>query len=101
MVDLTNFALAGITLIIAIVAAFVIPYIKSKTTAEQFATIKLWVTVAVNAAEQLFTGSGRGEEKKNFVLSFLQSKGFTIDLESIDALIESAVLDLNKSATNE
>ena len=51
MVDLTNFALAGITLIIAIVAAFVIPYIKSKTTAEQFATIKLWVTVAVNAAE--------------------------------------------------
>lgn len=101
MVDLTNFALAGITLIIAIVAAFVIPYIKSKTTAEQFATIKLWVTVAVNAAEQLFTGSGRGEEKKNFVLSFLESKGFTIDLESIDALIESAVLDLNKSVTNE
>lgn len=101
MVDLTNFALAGITLIIAIVAAFVIPYIKSKTTAEQFATIKLWVTVAVNAAEQLFTGSGRGEEKKNFVLSFLESKGFTIDLESIDALIESAVLDLNKSTTNE
>lgn len=101
MVDLTNFALAGITLIIAIVAAFVIPYIKSKTTAEQFATIKLWVTVAVNAAEQLFTGSGRGEEKKNFVLSFLQSKGFTIDLESIDALIESAVLDLNKSVTTE
>lgn len=101
MVDLTNFALAGITLIIAIVAAFVIPYIKSKTTAEQFATIKLWVTVAVNAAEQLFTGSGRGEEKKSFVLSFLESKGFTIDLESIDALIESAVLDLNKSATNE
>ena len=101
MVDLTNFALAGITLIIAIVAVFVIPYIKSKTTAEQFATIKLWVTVAVNAAEQLFTGSGRGEEKKNFVLSFLQSKGFTIDLESIDALIESAVLDLNKSVTTE
>lgn len=101
MVDLTNFALAGITLIIAIVAAFVIPYIKSKATAEQFAIIKLWVTVAVNAAEQLFTGSGRGEEKKNFVLSFLESKGFTIDLESIDALIESAVLDLNKSVTNE
>lgn len=101
MVDLTNFAMAAITLIIAIVAAFVIPYIKSKTTAEQFATIKLWVTVAVNAAEQLFTGSGRGEEKKNFVLSFLESKGFTIDLESIDALIESAVLDLNKATTKE
>ena len=101
MVDLTNLVLAGITLIIAIVAAFIIPYIKSKTTSEQFATIKLWVTVAVNAAEQLFTGSGRGEEKKNFVLSFLEAKGFTIDLESIDALIESAVLDLNKSAANE
>lgn len=100
MVDLTNFVLAAITLIIAIVAAFVIPYIKSKTTAEQFSTIKLWVTVAVNAAEQLFTGSGRGEEKKSFVLSFLEAKGFTIDLESIDALIESAVLDLNKPAAN-
>lgn len=101
MVDLTNLVLAGITLIIAIVVAFIIPYIKSKTTSEQFATIKLWVTVAVNAAEQLFIGSGRGEEKKNFVLSFLEAKGFTIDLESIDALIESAVLDLNKSAANE
>ena len=101
MVDLTNIVLAGITLIIAIVAVFVIPYFRSKTTAEQFSTIKLWVTVAVNAAEQLFIGSGRGEEKKNYVLNFLESKGFTIDLESIDALIESAVLDLNKSTTNE
>lgn len=97
MVDLTNFVLAALTLIIALISAFAIPYIKSKTSAEQFSTIQLWVKVAVNAAEQLFTGSGRGEEKKTYVLEFLESKGFTIDLESIDALIEAAVLELNKA----
>ena len=59
-IDLTSIANAVIALIAAIITAFVIPWIRSKTTAAQFEKIKMWVTVAVEAAEQLYTGSGRG-----------------------------------------
>ena len=46
------------------------------------------------AAEQLYTGSGRGAEKKAYVVEFLNSKGFKIDAETLDKLIEAAVFNL-------
>ena len=93
-IDLTSIANAVIALIAAIITAFVIPWIRSKTTAVQFEKIKMWVTVAVEAAEQIYTGSGRGEEKKAYVVEFLNSKGFKIDAETLDKLIEAAVFNL-------
>ena len=93
-IDLTSIANAVIALIAAIITAFVIPWIRSKTTAAQFEKIKMWVTVAVEAAEQLYTGSGRGAEKKAYVVEFLNSKGFKIDAETLDKLIEAAVFNL-------
>lgn len=91
---ITSIANAVIALIAAIITAFVIPWIRSKTTAAQFEKIKMWVTVAVEAAEQLYTGSGRGAEKKAYVVEFLNSKGFKIDAETLDKLIEAAVFNL-------
>lgn len=97
MVDLTPIITAVLTLIFSLITAFLIPYIKTKVSAEQFATIKLWVQVAVQAAEILYVGSGRGEEKKKYVIEFLNSKGFTLNAEEIENLIESAVLELKQS----
>lgn len=97
MVDLTPIITAVLTLIFSLITAFLIPYIKTKVSAEQFATIKLWVQVAVQAAEMLYVGSGRGEEKKKYVIKFLNSKGFTLNAEEIENLIESAVLELKQS----
>lgn len=97
MIDLTPIITAVLTLIISLISAFLIPYIKAKTTDERFKTIKLWVQVAVQAAEMLYVGSGRGEEKKKYVLDFLNSKGFTLNTEEIDNLIESAVLELKQA----
>lgn len=97
MIDLTPIITAVLTLIISLISAFLIPYIKAKTTDEQLKTIKLWVQVAVQAAEMLYVGSGRGEEKKKYVLDFLNSKGFTLNTEEIDNLIESAVLELKQA----
>jgi hypothetical protein len=52
----------------------------------------MWVTVAVEAAEQIYTGSGRGAEKKAYVIDFLTEKGFKIDADSLDKLIEAPSL---------
>ena len=97
MVDLTQIVVAILTLIFSLVSAFLSPYIKAKTTDEQFNTIKLWVQVAVQAAEMLYVGSGRGEEKKQYVIEFLKSKGFILNAEEIENLIESAVLELKQA----
>jgi hypothetical protein len=93
-IDITGVANAAIALIAAVITAFVIPWIKSKTTAAQFEKIETWVTIAVEAAEQIYTGSGWGAEKKAYVVEFLNGKGFSIDAEALDKLIEAAVFNL-------
>ena len=52
--------------------------------------------IAVSAAEQIYTGSGRGEEKKAYVLEWLRSHGVTVDDEKLDAMIEAAVYELTQ-----
>ena len=96
MTDLTPLFQAIITLIAAIITAFLIPYIKSKASAEQLKQIETWVKVAVQAAEQLYTTPQAGEIKKQYVIDFLTSKGYTVDMQKIDALIEATVFSLNK-----
>ena len=96
MFDITVIIEAVFALLAAIITAIVIPYIKSKTTASQQAEINAWVKIAVTAAEQIYTGSGRGEEKKAYVLNWLQEHGITVD-EKLDALIEAAVYDLTNN----
>ena len=95
MTDITPFINAVIALIAAVITAFVIPWVKSKTTAAQREEIEAWVRIAVTAAEQIYKGSGRGEEKKEYVLEFLRGKGLTFDMTSINLMIESAVKDMN------
>lgn len=69
---------------------------ESKTTAEQQKEINAWVKIAVAAAEQIYVGSGRGEEKKAYVIDWLRNHGITVDEEKLDALIEAAVYELNQ-----
>ena len=93
-IDLTTVLGAVITLAVAIVSAIIIPLLKKKLGDEKYAEIERWVKVAVQAAEQLFVGSGRGPEKLEYVLKFLESKGFTLDAESLRNMIEAAVWGL-------
>ena len=94
MTDLTPIISAALTLIMAVITTFLIPYLKTKIDSNKFEKIQTWVKVAVEAAEMIYVGTGRGEEKKAYVLEFLHGKGFTLDMTSIDNLIESAVLEL-------
>lgn len=94
MFDITTIIEAVFALLAAIITAIVIPYIKSRTTATQQQEINAWVRIAVTAAEQIYTGSGRGAEKKEYVLNWLQTRGITVDENKLDALIESAVYEM-------
>lgn len=97
MIDLTEIVSVVITLIITLISAFLIPYIKAKTKAEQFAKIQKWAIVAVEAAEMIYKGAGRGEEKKAYVKACLESKGYTLDVDEIENLIEAAVLEMKNN----
>ena len=101
MTDITPIAQAFIALITTVIVIVIIPWIKSRTTTEQQTQILSWVRIAVLAAEQLFKGIGRGEEKKQYVIDFLKSKGYYIDAEKIDAMIEAEVSKLNGGMINE
>lgn len=95
MTDLTPIVNAVIALIAAIITTFLIPWIKGKIDAAKLAQIVEWVGIAVRAAEQIYNESGMGEKKKQYVLDFLADKGFTLDPNSINAMIEAAVKELN------
>lgn len=94
-IDVTTIVNAVIALIAAIISAFVIPWIKSKTTAQQREDLVAWVKIAVAAAEQIYQGTKRGEEKKQYVLDFLTKNGFSVNEDSVNVAIEAAVKQLN------
>lgn len=95
MTDLTPIINAFIALIAALVTAFVVPWIRRNTTAKDREDFLRWVEIAVAAAEQLFL-STQGSAKKEYVLGFLEERGFTYSEEELNAAIEGAVLRLHR-----
>ena len=63
-------------------------------TGVQTCALPIWVRIAVTAAEQIYNGTGRGQEKKKYVEDWLKAHGVTVDSEKLDAMIESAVYEL-------
>ena len=90
-IDITQLANAVIALICVIISTFLIPWIKSKASNEKLSSLTKWVEIAVNAAEQIYHGSGKGDEKLKYVMGFLNSKGLNVDYTSVKAAIEAAV----------
>ena len=89
MVDLTPIINGIIALIAGVISVFLVPWLKSKTTEMQWNSMTSTVQHAVMAAEQLFN-TGQGQQKKQYVLDYLGSKGFTVD----DAVLEGTVNSL-------
>lgn len=95
MFDITTIIEAILALVAVLITGIIIPYIRKRTTTEQQKEILAWVKIAVTAAEQIYVGSGRGPEKKMYVIDWLADRNITIDTNKIDAIIESAVYELN------
>lgn len=100
MIDITPIINALITLLSVIITAVLIPLIRSRISNARCEKILTWTRIAVMAAEQIYQGSGRGAEKKNYVIEFLNKHGLTYDESAIDALIESSVKMLNIAQDN-
>ena len=96
-IDLTPIFQALILLISSVITIYILPKVKAvlseKLSAEQRENLKKWVKIAVAAAEQLY-GSKTGQQKKEYVVSFLLSKGIVFDVDEVTALIESEVYKL-------
>ena len=91
--DITDILECIIALIGALVSAFLIPYLKAHLSEDKRAKLTFWLKIAVEAAEQLY-GSKTGQQKKEYVVSFLLSKGLVFDIDEVTALIESEVYKL-------
>ena len=93
-IDLTPLFQAVIALLAALITARLIPWIKSKTNANQQESLITAARIAVLAAEQVF-GSGQGREKLRYALDALKKAGFNLDETIAAEAIEKAVRDLN------
>ncbi len=92
-IDLTLIIEAVLALLSAVLTAFVLPMLRRRLSDEQTERLRTWVQVGVAAAEQLF-GSKTGQQKKDYVLSLLLSKGLVVDVDEVNAMIESEVHNL-------
>lgn len=95
MFNITPIIQMIITVTVIAITAYLLPYLKSKGHMEKMSKTMEYITIAVRAAEQIFEGSGLGEKKKEYVLQWLADRNITVDLDKVDAMIESAVYDLN------
>ena len=86
-INLTQLIEAIITIIFGLVVRYTIPWIKGITTEKQQANIKVVIQMLVEAAEQMFKGEGRGEEKLAYVKTELEKRGIEIDLNAIESTV--------------
>jgi hypothetical protein len=92
--DLSPIVQAVFALLAALITYKLVPWIKSKTTAQQQQVLDAAINVAVYAAEQLY-GAGRGEEKLDYALKYLTAKGYNIGSQTVKNGVEAAVKALS------
>ncbi len=84
----------------AVLTYGVIPYIRAKKSREEREALAESIRIAVQAAEQIYSQAGKGQEKKAYVIKWLIEQGIDTTGETvgqlIDAMIESTVLELKK-----
>lgn len=86
-IDLTPILQALLGLLASVITVKVIPWIKSKTTAQQQATLAMAIDFLVYGAEQIH-GSGAGQQKIQYVKDELGKRGYTVDIAQIEAAVK-------------
>lgn len=94
MYDITPLINAIFAVLGIIVTTVFVPYVKSRTTENAQREMSEWIKIAVTAAEQIYKGTGRGSEKKAYVVNWLSEHGISVDDKLVDNMIEAAVYEL-------
>lgn len=94
-IDLTALINLLITFLVTCVSLFVVPWIKKNITAKDREEMLKWIDIAVMAAQQMLYTS-TGQERKQYVLNFLSTKGYDINSDEIEKAIEASVLKLHQ-----
>ena len=100
VIDLTPIINALIAFLAVVIVYYLIPWLKSRTNAEQRKDIYEWVRIGCMAAEQLYN-TGMIADRKAYVLDYLAQKNLKIELTEIEKMIEAVVLEINKDWTEE
>lgn len=93
-INLTPVFEAIIALLAAIITYKLVPWIRGKATEQQISNLSAAAKIAVYAAEQIYK-SGGGEEKLQYAVEQLRSKGFNLDTEALRSAVEQAVYEMN------
>jgi len=97
MTDITQIVVSVLSVLFAVATAFFIPWLKTNMDAVKFERMLTVVKIAVEAAEQMFRESGMGAKKKEYVINYLAERGYKLDTDQLDVLIESAVKEMRMS----
>lgn len=95
MTDLTPVLEAIVALAVSLFTAFVIPWITSKTSAQERETMLKWVDIAVSAAQQLYHHLD-GDQRLDYALGILARRGYDVDDDAVINAVEAAVLRLHQ-----
>ena len=85
----------------ALITAFLLPWLKAKIGEEKYNQMKNLIKTLVDAAEKKYedieNDKLRQTSKKQYVLNYLHSKGIILSEDEFDALLNSAVQELDKA----
>ena len=97
-IDMTQVIVALIGLAGVVLSTVIIPLVRAKTTKQNWDNAMFWVKLAVQSAEQIYTGTGMGAKKKEYVEKFLKEHNIELDSDQVDVAIEAAVQEIKESA---
>ena len=91
---ITKLVEAIVTVVIVLISAYVIPWLKGKIGEDKYNQIVAFAETCVRSAEKIYTPEEYAQ-KKRYVVEMVQKKaeevGITITTEEINAIIEGAV----------
>ena len=85
---------AVVTILLAVISAYIIPWLKNKLGDDKYATLLEFAEIVVRSAEKLYTPE-EWEKKKEYALELVMAKaeevGLKLSYDEINAIIEGAV----------
>ena len=91
---ITKLVEAIVTVVIVIISAYVIPWLKNKVGEDKYATIIEFAEIVVRSAEKIYTPEQWQEKKQyavNLVIEKAKNIGIDLSVEEVNAIIEGAV----------